>query len=204
MNDHVYRRLRSLLLDDGFEPGSALCVDDLAQRVGGDCGAVDAALGRLGLEGLVVQVPDRGIALRRFQADEVRELVEIRTVIETAAARLVIERASDAELREVVAMQRAAEAVLARGGEVARDRDFHGEIARLSGNRELTRSLGLIYDQLRLARPPAMRRGARARVAWREHGAILRAILARDAAAAVDAVTAHLESVAGAVLAGHT
>ena len=201
MNEQVYRRLRSLLVNHGYPAGSVLDPDELAKRLRADGPSVLDALARLGSEGLVVHVPGEGSRVRSFQPDDVRRLIETRTVTETAVGRLAVERGTDAELRELGAMLRAAEGLLAQGGEVPRNGAFHRTIARLARDPELERDLALVCDQLRLALPPATRQVARSREAWREHRAILRALTARDAAAVEEAMAAHIRSIERTILA---
>jgi len=199
ITEQAYRRVRGVLLEGAYLPGARLSEVALAARLEVSRGPVREALERLAQEGLVVRVPRRGTYVRRYDRAEVRELMELRRVLDTAAVRLAIVRADDDALSRVHALQDAAEAVIARGSGYPPDKDFHQAVVRLARNRELERSAGLVYDQLRLARSLSAQ-GSRARAAWREHAAILRALLARDAAAAEEAVAAHLQAAEAAIL----
>lgn len=202
MNGRVYLQFRRLLVDDGCMPGSQIDMDELARRVGSEPDASREALAQLEREGFVVRCPEEGLQVRSFQPDDIRELVRARAVTETAIGRLVVDRATDDELRNLGAMQRAAETLLAHGGDAPQDRNFHGAIARLAREAELERDLGLAYDQLRMARPSPMRTPSRSREAWREHRVILRALVARDGDATEAAVEVHLRSIEAAILGG--
>lgn len=201
VTEQVYRRLRSLLLEGGHAPGQRLNEVTLAERLEVSRGPVREALERLGQEGLVVRVPRRGTFVRRYGRTEVRELMELRLVLETAAGRLAARRAGGGDLERMRALQDAADAVIASGGGYPPDEDFHQAVVRLAGNRELERAAGLVYDQLRLARSLSAQRDGRARDAWREHAAILRALLARDEGAVETALEEHLRAAEAAMLA---
>lgn len=201
VTDQVYRRLRGLLLEGGYEPGERLNEVTLAERLEVSRGPIREALERLAQEGLVVRVPRRGTFVRRYGRHEVRELMELRRVLESAAGRLAAERATAEELEAMRGLQEAADAVIRGGSGYPPDKDFHQAVVRLAGNRELERATGLVYDQLRLARSLSAQTPGRARQAWREHAAILRALLARDDAAAEAAVVAHLNAAEAAILA---
>ncbi len=192
ITEQVYQAIRSLLLAGGHRPGSRLSEAGLAERLEVSRGPVREALERLAQEGLVVRVPRRGSFVRRYEASDVIELMELRCVLEAAAARLAVRRASDADLAAMEQLLQAANQVIQSGRGYPPDKDFHQALARLAGNRALERSAGLVYDQLRLARALAVQRPGRAREAWTEHAAILRALLARDEDAAEAAVTRHL------------
>lgn len=201
ITDQVYRRVRGLLLEGGYAPGERLSEVALAGRLEVSRGPVREALERLAHEGLVVRVPRRGAFVRRYGRNEVRELMELRRVLEGAAGRLAAERASDDELAGMRALQEAADAVIQSGSGYPPDEDFHLAVVRLAGNRELERTAGLVYDQLRLARALSAQRNGRARQAWREHADILRALLARDAHGVEVALANHLEAAEAAMLA---
>ncbi|HKI57123.1 MAG TPA: GntR family transcriptional regulator [Trueperaceae bacterium] len=201
ITEQVYRRVRDLLLEGGYGPGERLSEVTLAERLEVSRGPVREALERLAQEGLVVRVPRRGTYVRHYARSEVRELMELRRVLETAAARLATERAGDEALERMRALQQAADVMVGSGSGYPPDKDFHQAVVRLAGNGALERSAGLVYDQLRLARSLSAQRNGRAREAWREHAAILRALLARDEAAVEAAVAAHLAAAEEAILA---
>ncbi|MEJ2292785.1 MAG: GntR family transcriptional regulator [Deinococcales bacterium] len=199
ITEQVYRAIRALVLSGGHRPGSRLSEAGLAERLEVSRGPVREALERLAQEGLVVRVPRRGSFVRRYGASEVSELMELRRVLETAAARLAVRRAEDADLAAVERLLDAANRAIDNGHGYPPDKDFHQAIVRLAGNRALERATSLVYDQLRLARALAAQRPGRAREVWREHAAILHALLARNEDAADAAVQEHLAAATAAM-----
>jgi len=198
--EQAYRAVRRQVLSGSYGPGDRLKEAALAERLGISRGPVREAVEKLVQEGLVVRVPRRGVFVRRYTLDDVRALMELRSALELEAVRLGTERATEADL---AGLQRAlAEADLAidRDGGYPTDADFHGAIVRLSKNPYLERAAGLVYDQLRLARSLAGRRSVRAREAWGEHAAVLRALIERDAGAARLAVRRHLAAAEATML----
>lgn len=192
ITEQVYRTVRAHLLGGGHQPGARLTEAGLAQRLGVSRGPVREALERLAQEGLVVRLPRRGSFVRRYGEREVRELMELRRVLESAAARFAVRRAGDEALEGIEGQLTAAERAIAAGGRFPADEDFHQAVIRLAGNRELERHAGLVYDQLRLARALSALRPGRAREAWSEHARIVRALLVRDEDRVVAALEAHL------------
>jgi DNA-binding GntR family transcriptional regulator len=201
ITEQVYLALRALVLNGGHRPGARLSEVGLAQRLEVSRGPVREALERLAQEGLVVRVPRRGTFVRTYGRAEVRELMELRRILESSAARLAVRRAGKADLLAMEELLTAADAAIAQGRGYPADKDFHHGITRLAGNRELERFAGRVYDQLRLARALAARRPGRSREAWREHAAILRALLARDEAAVQTALDRHLGAAEATMLA---
>ena len=199
ITEQVYRAIRSLVLAGGHGPGARLSEAGLAERLEVSRGPVREALERLAQEGLVVRVPRRGSFVRRYRASEVRELMELRSVLEEAAIRFTVRRADDAELAAMEALLEAAGQAIDSGRGYPPEQDFHQAIARLAGNRALERAAGLVHDQLRLARALAAQRPGRAREVLREHAAILRALRERDVDAAEAALQSHLAAATAAM-----
>lgn len=201
ISEQVYRSLRSSLLDGAHPSGARLSEAGLAQRLDVSRAPVREALERLVQEGLVVRRPRRGTFVRCYDRAQVRELMELRGVLETAAARLAVERASDGELEALGRQLGSAEAAVERGERYVADRDFHGALTALAKNDELAKVARLVSDQLRLARARSTARCGRAREAFSEHAAVLRALVARDPAAVDAALRRHLSAAEAGMLA---
>ena len=87
-------------------PGAWLKQIDLEKRYGATRMEVRQALDRLVAKGLVQHLARRGYCVAEFDAGRQAQLMEIRAVLEVAAAELVIDRHDEASL---AAMQREAE-----------------------------------------------------------------------------------------------
>lgn len=201
ISEQVYRSLRASLLDGAYSSGARLSEAGLAQHLDVSRAPVREALERLVQEGLVVRRPRRGTFVRCYDRTQIREIMELRHVLEAAAGRLAVVRASDEELDAMKRLLDAAEVAIERGEGYPPDRDFHRALTALAKNDELLRVAGLVCDQLRLARARSTQRSGRAREAWSEHAAVLRALVARDAAEVEAALASHLAAAEAAMLA---
>ncbi len=201
ISEQVYRSLRASLLEGAYPSGAQLSEAGLAQRLDVSRAPVREALERLVQEGLLVRRPRRGTFVRSYDRAQVGELMELRGVLETAAAHLAVVRASDEELDALRRLLDAADAATRRGEGYPPDRDFHRALTVLAKNGELARVTGLVFDQLRLARALSTQRSGRAREAWREHAGVLRALVARDVDGVDAALAAHLAAAEAAMLA---
>jgi DNA-binding GntR family transcriptional regulator len=85
--DQVYEVLRDEILHD-LEPGTALPLAGIAERLGVSTMPVRAALMRLEADGLVRQQPRRGAIVAPLEVDDVQEIQAVRAGIEGLAARL--------------------------------------------------------------------------------------------------------------------
>ncbi len=84
--------LRDLILTGEVEPGERLSEVALSERLSVSRTPLRAALQKLEQEGLVALIPSGGYAVRSFSRQEVIDAIELRGVLEGAAARLAAER----------------------------------------------------------------------------------------------------------------
>lgn len=106
-DDSVYRRLRDAIVEGRFAPGMRLVEQALAKQLGVSRTPVREALRHLEADGLVVIERNRGAAVRPLSAPEVFDLYELRGRLESYAAELAAQRASDLQrsvLHEAAAM----------------------------------------------------------------------------------------------------
>ena len=105
-------RFREAILEGYFEPDSQLNQVLVAQQLGTSRGPIRAALSKLEEEGLVVNVPHRGTFVTSLDRKKVRDLYDVRAVLEAHAVRLAVPQMSEADLNQfekiVKQMQKAA------------------------------------------------------------------------------------------------
>ena len=200
---HIVERLRDDILAHRLSPGERLVECDLTARFAVSRGPVREALRRLAAEGLIEHAPNRGAVVRRLSAREIRELFQIRAEMESLAARLA------AEARDAAERERFAEAIQMIFEEAPRrlavyldeNAAFHEAIMRLADNRQLQELSMRLHLPLIMAQVGDALTVEVLRTSVHEHRAIAAAILARDPAAAVAAMRAHLQRAAALALA---
>ena len=82
----AYRRLRELILDGSFPPGSPLQENMLAARIGVSRTPVREALAQLISEGLVSRVAGLTPVVRGLSIDDFVEILHLRRLLEVEAA----------------------------------------------------------------------------------------------------------------------
>jgi len=206
----VSMQLETEILGGGLEPGTRLPSErELAHRFGVSRPLVREALRSLVERGLVEISPGRGAFVRAASTTEaarplgshyrrqnitVDHLIEVREVIEPAAARFAATRATEAEidaLREAVERNAAAETVLER----ARwDLTIHRLVARMSHNPVIDatfESIATLVFELMLR---SLSDSEVVAASAPYHLAVYEAIRDRKPDAAYDAMLAHHES----------
>lgn len=88
--DLVLETLREAILDGILPPGSRLRQEDLASAFKTSRIPVREALRVLEYEGLARSEPHRGFTVTALDADQIEEIYELRTVLETHAVRVAI------------------------------------------------------------------------------------------------------------------
>jgi DNA-binding FadR family transcriptional regulator len=132
------------------------------------------------------------------------DYLECRRIVETQAAELAAERATDEQVDALEECLRRMEAALSVRGANAQERAyheadvaFHTALVAATGNVALLSLVRRVDDALLAARYPLARPAKRRTQALPEHAAIVAAVRARDPGAARAAVSAHLDTVEG-------
>jgi DNA-binding GntR family transcriptional regulator len=200
-SDRVERALRDRILHGDIAPGERLNEVEIAAELGVSRGPIREALQRLASDGLIELQAHRGAFVRRLGPAEVRDLFEVRLALETTAARLAAQRATDAQRADLDALVRAgADPVGHADVRFLGARDLHARLAEATGNPALATHLTLVNQELRLLRTRSGEVPARAEHAVAEHAGIVAAVRAGDADGAAAAMDAHLRSALAHVL----
>ncbi|AWE54671.1 MULTISPECIES: GntR family transcriptional regulator [Streptomyces] len=194
--DRVYSHVKQGVLERRYEGGTLLTEGELADAVGVSRTPVREALLRLEAEGLLKLYPKKGALVLPVSAQEIKDVVETRMLVEEHAARQAVPAPPGLleRLEELLERQKAQAAAGDLAGAAVTDRCFHAEIVRSGGNEILSR----LYDQLRdrqLRMGAAVMHSHPDRIAKTlgEHEEILTALRSGDAQAAVELVHRHID-----------
>jgi DNA-binding GntR family transcriptional regulator len=110
----AYEFLKSSVLSGHFNPGERLTEEHLAKKLGVSRTPVREALHKLESEGLIKPLETRGFIVSRDSKDEVEELFELRAILEGYALRIISERISEEDLKQLGRLIAGAEDALRR------------------------------------------------------------------------------------------
>ncbi len=203
--EKVYERLKREIYEGRFPIDAPVLETDLAERLGVSRTPVREALRMLASEGLVSPRPGGGHTAVRVGERDLHDTVAARLGIETLAVRLAAERANDAQLDEIDAINRQARASLAAGllGEtMAANEAFHRAVAAATGSRLIEFLLARIYEFILVSRVldgvREQRRAFREMTRFvAEHEGIAAALRSRDGDLASERMQAHLGQLGG-------
>jgi DNA-binding GntR family transcriptional regulator len=192
----IVDELRAVILDGEVPPGSAIPVDAVAAVFGISRIPVREALMTLIGEGLVDHRPNAGYRVAMMTAQEFGEIYLVREALETAALRAAVARAGRDDDEQARSAHRALDAVvLAYDGKLfhRESRRFHLALIRPCRMRRLLHMLDIAWNMTEPFQPMSHLGGADRELLHADHGEMLDAFCARDAArlAAVSAVHHH-------------
>lgn len=125
------------------------------------------------------------------EKERLKQLIEVRLMVEPENARLAAERASPAQMEELQAVTTRLETARDFEESVMADMDFHRTLAQISGNQIASLLMQSLSDLLQASLTHGYRRVTPA-TAIRQHTAVVKAVLQRDGAAASRAMHRHL------------
>ena len=186
LKDHTYDVLRSAILDMNiYQEGVDLRLDEreMAEQLGISRTPVREALARLAQDGLVEIQPRKGVFVIRKSMHEILEMVVTWAALESMAARLAAEHASDKALHDLrkFAMKHSADAARADLSEYSEANiQFHQRILELSRCSLLKTTADGLFEHMHAARRRAMEEDDRASRSVVDHMEIIEALEARD------------------------
>ncbi len=200
LREIVADELRAMIMRGDLQPGERLLEDRLAEQLGVSRNPVREAIRALEGTGLVEVIPRRGAYVSSLDPDQVRQLLELRAVLEAYAAERAARRRSPADVDRLRALvdegRRAAkdnDLVRAAGAH----RDFHITIEQAAGNPYIEQAVAPLRHQTELVF--SVLSDSRAGYSWDEHERICDAIAEGDAEAARRRTFEHMDAVVGSL-----
>lgn len=194
--EQILVQIQESIIKGELRPGSKINEQALAEKYGISRGPTREALQQLERQRLVVRIPHVGARVATLTIEELNDLYELRSTLESMACELAAQRIDEQQLSQLWALLEQQEADLARGDSYFQqegDVDFHYQIIQASGNRHLQETLiGGLYHLLRMYRYQCTSSSRPVR-AIAEHRRIVEAIAARDAELAGLLMRRHIE-----------
>jgi GntR family transcriptional regulator, carbon starvation induced regulator len=195
----TFRKIRNDIIHGIWRPADRLPLEKLKQHYGVSVSTLREILVRLSMEGLVLAEGQRGFEVAPASEADMRDLGELRLLLESRALGLSLERGDlDWEARVVAAHHKLA--AIERqllGGEsqrtsewIAYDRSFHEALVSACGSPALMTMHVSVFD--RFVRYHMLAERFRGRAVADDHRALLDAALARDVRKAQDLLQAHV------------
>ncbi len=193
--EEVAELLRQRIFSRALQPGA--WIDELAisSEYGISRTPLREALKVLAAEGLVTMKMRRGAYVTEVDEKDLRDVYHLLSLLESDAASVVAVKATDAELKELQAMQKELEKSTGNP-----DRFFginesvHMRLLAIADNRWRGQMVADLRKVMKLNRHNSLLKAGRIEESLAEHRAIMQALAARDGAAAAQRMREHFAS----------
>jgi DNA-binding GntR family transcriptional regulator len=200
LRERAYGAFTEHLLKQAIRPGQFISQRELVALTGFPLGAIRELIPRLEAEGLIVTVPQRGMQVLPVDLSLIRNAFQFRLILEREAVAAFTRSAEEDAIGRMEAAHRAVRARAERGVgpklvEEAQqvDRQFHEAVIDGLGNDIVSQAYRVNWIKVRLIRQAETSlHDELVMPVMDEHLAVIRAMAARDVAAAVEAATNHI------------
>lgn len=195
LGDRVYNDLRTAITLGEIRQGVVFNEADLIARYKVSSSPLREALTRLRQDGLVKVIARRGYTVTELSLKDFHELIQMRLIIEGAAAELAAPRITD---EHIVEMRRLSNTKLVVGDKASYRRfmqanqDFHEKIAEIADNGRLRRATSQIFDEIQRLLFADIGQGDDEELEH-DHDEIIEALALRDGRRARSAVIRHVK-----------
>jgi len=178
----VAERLRERIVAHTMAPGSWIDEQALTAELGISRTPLREALKVLAAEGLVTMKPRRGAYVTEVSERDLSEVYHLLSLLESDAAAVVAQQATDDELTELATLHKRLEATVAdRDAFFAANEAFHMRLLEIDGNRWRNQLVADLRKVMKLYRHHSLFKQGRLDASLKEHRKIMAALKARNA-----------------------
>ncbi|MBN2259014.1 MAG: GntR family transcriptional regulator [Clostridiales bacterium] len=192
----IFEKIREDILNDVYKNDEKIIEAKVAEEIGVSRTPVREALKQLELDGLVENIPNRGVVVKGINAQDIDDIYIMRLAIEGIAAKWAIERMTDDNIKDMKEIYELMEFYTGKGDIVKffeLNTKFHEAIYKSASSRYLEHVLTDFQQFIKTTRMKSLSSEGRMEEALYEHKKILDAFTSRDKVAAVEALLNHIE-----------
>jgi len=193
--EEVAELLRQRIFNRELAPGSWIDELKLAEEYGISRTPLREALKVLATEGLVTMKVRRGAYVTEVSERDLADVYHLLALLESDAAGVVAIEATAAQLKELTALHKELEkSVGQRERFFEINEAFHMRLLEIANNRWRDQMVADLRKVMKLNRHNSLLKSGRIQESLAEHQVIMAALLARNAAATVQAMQAHFKN----------
>ncbi len=193
----AFQQIRRRILDNVWPPGYQALEQEVALQLGMSRTPVHEALMRLASEGLVEVAPRRGMRVLPVSPNDMKEIYEMLTALESMASELLaMRKPTQTELEPLIAATKDMEQALEANDLDAwarADESFHEKLVLMAGNRRLMESVMSYWDRAHRARMFSLGLRPKPVNSTQEHMALVARLQEGDASGAAAVNRQHRE-----------
>lgn len=193
--EEVAELLRQRIFRRELEPGSWIDEVKLAQEYGISRTPLREALKVLAAEGLVTMKVRRGAYVTEVSERDLSDVYHLLALLESDAAAVVAERATEAQLKDLQKLHQELEAAVKnRDKFFAVNERFHMRLLELADNRWRDQMVADLRKVMKLNRHNSLLKSGRIQESLAEHAALMDALVRRDREAARERMQEHFRN----------
>lgn len=196
--------LRERILSGELAPGTRLNEVEIAREFEISRAPLREAIRGLTSEGLLIYRPNRGAVVFDADVDEITALFELRTALETSAARLAADRRTAKALEDLREICSRSREVVTSGQHFPYrlDLEFHRCLMQAAASPRIADQAWAVQQQVIVLRSQRGRDPAHTQASLDDHEAIASAVTAGQGQHAAELMATHLDRVCRQMLAG--
>ena len=197
LNQKVYRVLKESIIKGFLEPGTKLLENRIAEKMQVSRTPVREAMQKLVAEGFVKTTPNQTIVVTEVSPEDIKEVLQIRGVLEGLAARIAAKKINRQEIDELesVVTQMSLHVTKENLSYYCKvDDEFHNLILNICGNKwiiQIRDNLGSFIYRFRIKSLSVL---GRLKHSLEEHRKIMEALKKHDSAEADKLSQIHMEN----------
>lgn len=192
----VYQILRGEISNGKYEPGTWLQEMELAERLGVSRSPVREALRKLVADGLLIEVPNKGVFVREFTVRDIDEIFDMRVMLESYGIRHSRKNMTSARLQQLFDKLKLLEQTYAAGDLEAytrADEELHILIVSLGDNSLVSSTYDRVRSMNQQFRVLSLSSHRRFDESLSEHRQVIHALAVGDTDGADNINRVHLE-----------
>jgi DNA-binding GntR family transcriptional regulator len=203
LRDIAYSHIKNSILSGQLQPGEAILENDICEVLDLSRTPVREAIRQLANENLIEMIPRRGAFVCEISISEVKDVFQLREILDCMAVRLACGQVPTSYLDEFDTLFNR----LVQGPEnqdaheaLQVDRRFHELILDSCGNKWLRDLTSLLLDKSQLIRIASVKYPGRMKNSWLEHLQLISYLRANDSIRAEECALQHVINARNAVL----
>ncbi len=196
LREAVYQTLRRAILTDVLKPGERLMEMKLAAQLGVSRTPVREAIHLLEKESLVIQMPRQGVVVAQITPKQLRDVLEVRSMLEELAVQLACRRATGEDFEKLEKAEADFAAAVHGSAPVTelaeKDVAFHDVIYQMTENDKLVQMVASLWEQIYRYRIEYLKDVKVRAGLVEEHRQLLQALCARNTDEAVRLARLHI------------
>lgn len=198
LRDVIFEKLQKAIINKKLEQGEIITEKQISREFGVSRTPVREALYKLTATGLIRIIPNKGFLISKWSIKEIKDVFEIRIVLERMAVELFIKNISQENVERLEEIIRKTEKVVKENNfmEAAKmNNKFHGLIIEKSNNREMFNMMEPLKNKINIFRLISISTPSRLEKSLEEHKRIFNSIAKKDIVNAKRLIEIHIRKV---------